>query len=287
MESSEDRIIIPPLKIQGIKTKLVPWIRQLLTEHNVPCDGRWIEPFMGSGVVGFNIGRLFSRQLMCDTNPHIVEFYKLLQDGIIDENIVRHDLREDDKLLREEGESYYRHTREWYNLHHTPATAFLFLSRACFNGMMRFNSKGEFNVPFCKKPERFSKAYITKICNQVRAVRETISTGDWQFQTQDFRTTIKEAVAGDIIYCDPPYFGRHVDYYNGWTENDESDLAELLTETPAKFILSTWHHNDYRENEMISKYWSRFNIVTHEHFYHVGARESNRRGVTEALIFNF
>ena len=153
--------------------------------------------------------------------------------------------------------------------------------------MMRFNSKGEFNVPFCKKPERFSKAYITKICNQVRAVRETISTGDWQFQTQDFRTTIQEAVDSDFIYCDPPYFGRHVDYYNGWTENDESDLAELLTETPAKFILSTWHHNDYRENEMIAKYWNRFNIVTHEHFYHVGARESNRRGVTEALIFNF
>ena len=84
MESSEDRIIIPPLKIQGIKTKLVPWIRQLLTEHNVPCERRWIEPFMGSGVVGFNTGRLFSRQLMCDTNPHIVEFYKLLQEGIID-----------------------------------------------------------------------------------------------------------------------------------------------------------------------------------------------------------
>ncbi len=37
---------------------------------------------------------------------------------------------------------------------------FLFLNRADFNGMIRLNRKGEFNVPFCKKPERFSKSHI-------------------------------------------------------------------------------------------------------------------------------
>ena len=44
-------IKVPPIKCQGIKTKLVPWIKSI-----VPTDieGRWIEPFMGSGVVAFN-----------------------------------------------------------------------------------------------------------------------------------------------------------------------------------------------------------------------------------------
>ena len=152
---------------------------------------------------------------------------------------------------------------------------------------MRFNSKGEFNVPFCKKTERFSKAYITKICNQVKAVSEIVRSGDWQFQCQDFRLTIESAQSNDFIYCDPPYFGRHVDYYNGWTEKDEEELFNLLIQTPAKFILSTWHHNDYRENEMISRFWNKFNITTREHFYHIGASETNRRGVIEALISNF
>ena len=46
------RIIVPPIKTQGIKTKLVPWIQ----EHvQIPEGGKWVEPFMGSGVVGFNV----------------------------------------------------------------------------------------------------------------------------------------------------------------------------------------------------------------------------------------
>ena len=59
-----------------------------------------------------------------------------------------------------------------------------------------------------------------------------------------------------------------MDYFNGWSEQDEDKLFHLLSETKAKFILSTWHHNDWRKNDMISKYWDKFNIVTRDHFYH-------------------
>src|SRR5690606_23787498 len=89
------------------------------------------------------------------------------------------------------------------------------------------------------------------------------------------------------IYCDPPYYGRYVDYYNGWDEKDEELLFNQLSETPANFILSTWHHNDYRKNEMISKYWDKFNIVTKDHFYHSGGKIENRKSVVEALVCNF
>ena len=87
--------------------------------------------------------------------------------------------------------------------------------------------------------------------------------------------------------CDPPYFGRHVDYYNGWSEKDEENLFHLLKETKAKFILSTWHHNDWRENEMVKKHWRQFNILTKDHFYHNGGNIENRREVVEALVCNF
>ncbi len=98
------------------------------------------------------------------------------------------------------------------------------------------------------------------------------------------RVSLRE---GDIIYCDPPYFGRYVDYYNGWTEQDEHELFEALSRTRAKFILSTWHHNDFRPNEMVERYWSRFNITTRNHFYHGGGHIENRHSVVEALVFNF
>jgi DNA adenine methylase len=109
----------------------------------------------------------------------------------------------------------------------------------------------------------------------------------WQFLNKGFEDVIQLAREGDVIYCDPPYYGRYVDYYNGWTEENEAKLCELLSQTPAWFILSTWHHNDYRANEMVSKYWSKFNIVTRDHFYHSGAKEENRKSVVEALVFNF
>lgn len=73
----------------------------------------------------------------------------------------------------------------------------------------------------------------------------------------------------------------------GWTAKDEKLLYEQLKETKAYFILSTWHHNDYRENEMIKKYWNKFNIITRDHFYHSGGKIENRNAIVEALVCNF
>src|SRR3990172_12187580 len=152
---------------------------------------------------------------------------------------------------------------------------------------MRFNKKGGFNVPFGHKPERFAKAYITKITNQVKYVADALSQYDWQFVCQDFRKTISSASQRDFIYSDHPYIGRHVDYFNSWSEQDEQELYDLLSATPAKFILSTWHSNQYRTNPAIEKYAYRFTTLTREHFYHVGASEKNRNPMLEAIILNY
>ena len=51
--------------------------------------------------------------------------------------------------------------------------------------------------------------------------------------------------------------------------------------------MSTWHHNDYRDNEYIKTLWNQFPLLTREHFYHVGAKEKNRNPMIEAMITNF
>ena len=276
------RLIVPPIKSQGIKTKLVPWIKELTP----PPSGRWVEPFLGTGVVGFNSG--FEDAVMCDSNPHIVRFYESIQNGAISPEQVRAYLEREGEKLRHADNDGYAHficVRNRFNQDHDPLD-FLFLSRAGFNGMMRFNLKGEWNIPFCKKPERFSRSYITKIVNQVRDVRRVMRPS-WAFLQLPFEETIAMAAETDVVYCDPPYWGRHVDYYGRWNESDERRLFNALSSTKARFILSTWHHNDYRENDMIGRYWQHFNVVTRDHFYHSGARISNRRTIVEALIFNF
>lgn len=274
--------LVPPIKCQGIKTKLVPWIAELIGKP----PQRWIEPFMGTGVVGFNINP--NKALFADSNPHIIEFYQALQRGEINAASVRQYLNEEGETLRNAGDNgydHYRFVRDRFNKSFQPLD-FLFLSRAGFNGMMRFSKAGKWNIPFCQKPDRFAQAYVTKICNQVAACTKLFKP-EWRFRCQDFRTTIKSATKNDLIYCDPPYLGRYTDYYNNWTEREEMELAELLRATPARFILSSWHHNDFRANEMLDKYWSDFNIVTRDHFYHSGAKVENRNSIVEALLFNF
>lgn len=275
------KVNIPPIKSQGIKTKLVPWIHSI-----VPSDfeGRWIEPFMGTGVVGFNIAP--RKALLSDINPHLINFYSAIASGEITPEIVRQYLISEGSKLLEKGESHYYEVRERFNDQHQPLD-FLFLNRAGFNGMIRFNRNGKFNIPFCKKPQRFAQAYITKIVNQVDYVAKSLKAKDFTLKCQSFKETIKTATAKDIIYCDPPYIGRHVDYYNGWNEENEQLLFEALSDYTCKFILSTWHHNDYRNNEYIQKYWKKFNILTREHFYHVGASEKNRNPMIEAIVTNY
>jgi len=51
-----------------------------------------------------------------------------------------------------------------------------------------------------------------------------------------------------LVYADPPYAGRHVDYFNSWSESDETELGDLLKKLPCDFILSTWHSNEFRTN---------------------------------------
>lgn len=279
------KTVVPPIKSQGIKTKLVPWILDVALK----VRGRWIEPFLGTGVVAFNAR--YKRAVLNDTNPHIIRFYKGVQDGSITAPLMKQYLQKEGKLLSEAGNNGYEHylkVRARFNSGEFSPYDFIFLSRAGFNGMMRFGSKGNWNIPFCKKPNRFASAYVTKIVNQLTSVAQVIQPEpDWCFHNQSFAGIIPLATEDDLIYCDPPYYGRHVDYYNGWTEKDEELLFHLLSDTKAKFILSTWHHSDWRENEMICKFWQKFNIITKDHFYHNGGRIENRKSVVEALVCNF
>ena len=284
MKEMNKKVIVPPIKSQGIKTKLVPWIMDLAPN----TKGRWIEPFLGTGVVAFNSG--YNKAILNDTNPHIINFYKQIQDGKITAPLIKKYLEGEGEILSkasDDGYDHYRLIKNRFNKEFSPYD-FIFLSRAGFNGMMRFNKKGFWNIPFCKKPDRFAQAYVTKITNQVDKISRIIQPEPaWRFYNKSFAAIIPMAEKGDIIYCDPPYYGRYVDYYNGWTEEDEELLFNLLSQTEAKFIVSTWHHNNWRENEMIAKFWHKFNIVTKDHFYHSGAKVENRQTVVEALICNF
>lgn len=270
----------PPIKCQGIKTKLVPFI---LSSIRWEGKGRWIEPFLGSGTVLFNLAP--RKALIADTNPHVVEFYRDIASGSLTPSMVGQHLEREGRLLSRRGEEHYYEVRKRFNAHPS-SLDFIFLNRACFNGVMRFNRKGGFNVPFCRKPERFSRAYITKITNQVSWVSGLVRGRDWVFEVADWRETVSKAEIGDFVYADPPYSGRHVDYYNGWTNDESMDLLARLRALPVGFALSTWKQNKHRRNPFLESEMADTIVRTTEHFYHVGSREDLRGEMEEALIIS-
>ncbi len=276
--------LVPPLKCQGIKTKLVAPIRQIADSRRF---SRWIEPFCGSCVVALNVQPRVA--LLADTNVHIIQLYQEIQRGVITPAKVRSFLVSEGDKLRSLGEPYYYEVRARFN--ELPNSLdFLFLNRSCFNGIIRFNRKGKFNTPYGHKPERFAQAYVTKITNQVARIAKVIAAAeDWIFEVADFRETLSKANPGDFVYADPPYAGRHVDYFNSWSDADEDALSQRLAALKCDFILSTWHSNEFRTNEAIQRAWggTDFQIRTQEHFYHVGPSEDRRHPMIEAFISNF
>lgn len=271
---------VPPIKCQGIKTKLVPFIIENL---NWDREGVWYEPFLGSGVVLFNV--LPDRAVVNDRNEHIINLYRAIQCGEITGDSVREFLTQEAPKLEQGGVNYYYEVRNRFNEAHSPYDL-LFLNRSCFNGLMRFNKKGGFNVPFCQKPERFAKAYITKICNQIDYVASAMKGRDWEFRSGDWRDIMTLPKKGDCVYLDPPYIGRDTNYVGEWPESEAKELAVYSHKTPARVLLSMWKENKYRKNDHIDECWSDFAIKEFSHFYHVGSKESLRNAMTEALLIN-
>lgn len=268
----------PPLKCQGIKTKLVQFISASIRWGG---NGRWIEPFLGSGVVAFNMAP--ERALLADTNVHLIRFYQSITNGTITPEDIRKHLEQEGELLAARGDEHYYYIRERFNREGNPLD-FLFLNRSCYNGLVRFNRKGEFNVPFCKRPDRFRPAFISRVVNQVAWVAEVANGKQWEFRVADWRETLEQAEATDFVYADPPYPGRHNDYFNAWGEEETDELLLALQQLPCGYALSTWKRNRYRGNKYTMNLPEGITIRTFKHHYHVGPKVENRGEVEEALV---
>jgi len=273
-----DRIIVPPIKCQGIKTRLVKFILENIYWNG---KGRWIEPFLGSGVVLFNVQP--EKAIINDINPHIIRLYQMIYRRDLSPEEVRTYLTNEGRKLLSKGEEYYYVVRERFNRTGNPLD-FIFLNRSCFNGVIRFNSKDEFNVPFCRKKDRFRRSYITKIVNQIKQIQRVMMTKDWEFLIGDWRECLKNVEKDDFVYLDPPYIGRHTDYYQQWSEDDAAELARITRDLPCGFALSMWKENKYRLNDHIARHWSGLVERTCTHFYHVGSTEDLRNAMEEALL---
>lgn len=277
-------MIIPPIKIQGKKTKLVPRIMEIaqeqLDEH--PEIDTWVEPFLGSGVVAFNCPNKIKKVIVNDINPHIIKFYKGIADGVITPEKIREVFTEHSKKLLTGGNDYYNEVKDRFN--QTFETMdFLFLTRTGFNGVMRFNGSGKWNVPFCKLNDRLSNKVIEELSWSIEELSHLFNTKTFTFYNTSFEKVLEISPSNSIFYCDPPYYGLAVQYFKGWGKEDEIRLNEMLKDKV--FIYSTWLNDGNKDNPMIDEYWKDFEVEGKAHKYNVAEKSSERNQVVEGLIY--
>lgn len=279
-------MIVTPIKIQGKKTKLIPDIQEIvqhLLDKNKNIN-TWVEPFLGSGAVAFNCSRdpQIKTVIVNDINPHIIKFYSKINDGEITGSVIRDVFKMHSKRLQAEGGEYYKLIKDRFN-ESKESLDFLFLTRTGFNGVMRFNKKGEWNVPFCKLNNRLTDGVIEDLANTVDELSRLFKSKTFIFYNKSYEDVIRLSPDNAIFYCDPPYYGLDVKYFTGWEKKNEVELFELIK--GKTFIYSTWLNNGYKDNPMIDELWKDFNIYEKEHKYMLAENAGDRKKVIEGIIY--
>ena len=218
----------PPLKWAGGKRWLVPHLIPLWDRHRMR---RLVEPLCGGLAV--SLGLAPARALISDLNPHTINFYSWLKRGLR----IRLEMQNDPACFYEQRTRFNQLIRENNADSEEAASLFYYLNRTCYNGLCRFNSKGEFNVPF----GRYKKLiYKNDFSEYVSAF------GDWDFTCVDFEKLSLRP--DDFVYADPPYDVQFTAYSKENFEwDDQVRLAEWLARHPGPVILSNQATDRIRE----------------------------------------
>lgn len=261
------------LKWAGGKSKSIQMIKDVV--GNV--SGRFIEPFVGSGVVFLNIEA--KEYIIGDTNKDLINIYSTLKN---DPNIF---ITECEKIFTQDcnDSDFYYAQRKIFNESTDDlerSVLFIYLNRHCFNGLCRYNKQGIFNVPF----GRYKTTYFPK--QEFLLASERLK--NCELHCSGFEDTISRAKEGDVIYCDSPYVplsktASFTDYSSGgFTDEDHKKLAQLAEESSCLFLISN-HSTEFttdlycKADEIQIKEVNRF----------ISAKTSSRKSVHELLaIYN-
>ncbi|ATM98063.1 DNA adenine methylase [Yersinia frederiksenii] len=207
-----------PLKWAGSKARIMP----ILLQH-LPTGKRLVEPFAGSCSVMLNTD--YDEYLITDINSDLINFYEIAKRETSELINVASSLF----LTANSHEQYYIFRKIFNAQNHddiSRAAIFLYLNRHCFNGICRYNQQGQFNVPYGKyKAPYFPEAEIRFFAEKAKKAT---------FLCCDFSEALEMTVAGDVIYCDPPYIpvSSTADFTHYHTEGFNADqqfrLARLL-----------------------------------------------------------
>ena len=272
-------------------TPFVKWVggkRQLIKEieKRMPKNvNTYYEPFVGGGALFMHLQN--TETVINDYSKELTDAYLIIKDRP-QELMHLLNIYEEEHLKR--GKEFYYEVREkdrdekWNEIDILEKTArFIYLNKACFNGLYRVNQKGFFNVPFNgkEKIKTFDRQNIENLSKYFNEKKVVILNGD-------FEDACKNAKKGDFIFFDPPYDLLKKDSFESYTKDGfgvegQKRLAKLFKKLDKKgcYVMLTNHNTD-----LINELYKDYNIDVVGVKRMINSDSKNRVGV-ETIIYNY
>lgn len=236
----------PVLKYRGGKSREIPRFLQY-----IPVDfNRYIEPFFGGGAVFFYLEP--DNAILNDVNERLVTFYQQLRNNYPEMRVQLDELQRQyeanqaefkrlkalspDERVPNANEDLYYQVRKLFN---HPDNTFLdgvlyfFINKTAYSGMIRYNNKGEYNVPFGRYPN-LNTRLVTPQHSELLQRAEIFNV--------DYNQIFNMAQEDDFMFLDPPYdcvfndYGN-IDMMNGFDEAEHRRLAANFKNLPCRALM--------------------------------------------------
>ena len=293
-----------PLFYVGDKYKLLPEITPLFPKDIV----RFIEPFVGGGSVFMNVKA--QEYLLNDLDSYVISIHQYLCEQlkdprcffdriyrIIDDYGLSCSLRRDDipaSLKTQYVKTYfakynkipYEKMRSDYNKSAERSVEILYILLIYgFNRMLRFNGKGDFNLPVGNVD--FNKNTEDALNDYFNLVKEK----KIHWQNIDFNAFFRRyrQRAGDFIYLDPPYLITFSEYNKYWNEETEDQLLNILSRLNGqgvRFAISNVTHYKGKINERFLRWSEQFNVHPVKSNY-ISYHDNTIKSFNEVLVTNY
>ena len=274
----------PFVKWAGGKRQLIPEILNHLPQQ----FNHYYEPFIGGGALLFELG--LEKSTISDNNRVLIDTYIAIRDHLKDLIPLLNELQNEHNSFddKDKAKEYYYTKRERFNelilgsdFSLERNALFMYLNKACFNGLYRVNTNGFFNVPSNQKKK--IKIFENENLNQISKFLQTV-----QIFHQDFETTVQNANKGDLVFFDSPYAPLNPTSFDSYTKEGFSteehirlsNVFKRLSERGVYCILTN-HNTDF-----IRELYSDFNLFEVNVKRLINRDAQNRTG-KELIVTNF
>lgn len=244
----------------------------------------YFETFVGGGALFFylkNLNILNSKKIyLNDKNTELINAYKQIK---INPNKL---LEELEILKNNHSKEYFYKIRnldrdfDFYSLSEVfRAARFIYLNKTCFNGLCRYNAKGNFNTPIgsYKNPKIYDKDLIFSVYDVLKNVSIT---------NKDFEVVSLKAKKGDFVYFDPPYYplnktSSFVSYTDNFSANEQIRLYKLFKMLDCEGIKVLQSNSN---TDFIKELYKDFEIIEVISKRAINCKGDKRGKITELII---